>query len=69
MQTLKRQPGITLGIIGTVGVLTAIDLNHQACLQTHKIQHIEAKRMLPSELGAIQLPATQPRPHQPLSIR
>ena len=45
-----------------VQVLAAVELNNKTCLKAHEVTNIDAKWMLPPELEATELAATQMAP-------
>jgi hypothetical protein len=48
--TMPQQPSITLGVAAVLGMLAAIDLDHEAFRPTGKINDVRADRLLAYKL-------------------
>nr|WP_238388228.1 hypothetical protein [Sinimarinibacterium sp. NLF-5-8] len=66
---LRAQKRITHRIACAIGVLPAIQLNHQALRQTNKVNDVRANRLLPLELEPQKPPRPQLLPQRVFRIR
>lgn len=69
LETALLEKLVPLFVSDGLGVLTAVDFYHQLSFKTHKIKDAVKIRMLPPELAAVQLPATQYAPQALFCIR
>lgn len=62
-EPVLQKPVTTLLIVMLfLGMLSAVQFNHQLFLQTHKINDVWSEHLLPPELAAGHLPSTKSLP-------
>ena len=61
-KSAARQFFVTDAIVFVFGMLTAIDLDNQSCLETSEVSDVSADWYLPTELESIETAVAKARP-------
>src|SRR5215203_3204904 len=68
-ETARLQPGVPLGIVGAVSVLSAVELDDELPLEADEVHDVAAELFLTAELEAAETAVAQQAPHPPLGFR